>query len=127
MKKSLALLFLIISAAIALGNPSQDPDNPLPIPIGNLGADTGGSRAPILIPIECYYYPSLSSVLACFQYSIGTVDIAVKNLDSGAVSNQNVNGTAGIHMIAVSNSPGLYSITFTLSDGSVYGGTYTII
>ena len=124
-----SLIFLLSSSLQFAKAQNPDPDDePITIPIlTSSTGDTGGSRAPALVPIECYYYSSLSSVVACFQYSLGTVKVEVKNLESGSVSSLNVNGAAGIHMIPVSSSPGSYSITFTLPDGTEYGGIYTIL
>ena len=118
---------LLLAVAMPVNAHSQDDPPPLVIEIGQDPGDSNGNRAPALVPIECYYYSSLSSVVACFQYSLGTVKVEVKNLESGSVSSLNVNGAAGIHMIPVSSSPGSYSITFTLPDGTEYGGIYTIL
>ena len=122
------MLLVCLPVAVA-AQPNSDPEpDPLPIIVEELLPDpVNPNRAPALVPIECYYYSSLSSVVACFQYSLGTVNVEVKNLESGSVSSLNVNGTAGIHMIPVSSSPGSYSITFTLPDGIEYGGIYTIL
>ena len=122
------MILVCLPVAVA-AQPNSDPEpDPLPIIVEELLPDpVNPNRAPALVPIECYYYSSLSSVVACFQYSLGTVNVEVKNLESGSVSSLNVNGTAGIHMIPVSSSPGSYSITFTLSDGTEYGGIYTIL
>ena len=117
---------LLLATALPTNSYTQDDPPPLVIEIGQNPGDSNGNRAPALIPIECYYYSSLSSVVACFQYSLETVNAEVKNLDSGSVSSQNVNGNAGIHVIPVSSSPGPYSITFTLADGTEYVGTYII-
>ena len=130
MKKRLTIL-LISVLAFCLAAPTKllaDPgDDPTPIIVIEFGDPNGEpDRSPVHIPIECYYYSSLSSVVACFQYSLGTVNVEIQDLESGSVSSQNVNGTAGIHVISVSSSPGSYSITFTLSDGTEFVGTYTI-
>ena len=130
MKKRFTIL-LISAVTICLAFPfklSADPgDDPTPVIIIEIGdPDENPHRGSVQIPIECYYYSSLSSVVACFQYSLGTVNVEIQDLDSGSVSSQNVNGTTGIHVIPVSSSPGSYSITFTLSDGTEYVGAYTI-
>ena len=129
MKRIILITFLcLLSSPLYLAKAQDpDPDGSITIPIiTSLPGDTGGSRAPVLVPIECYYYSSLSSVVACFQYSLGTVNVEIRDLDSGSVSSQNVSGTAGIHVIPVSSSPGSYSITFTLADGTEYVDTYII-
>ena len=83
-------------------------------------------RMPGTIPIEATYYPSLSSVLVRFAYDLGSISVEIENLTTGAYSQAMVNATQGVHPFLISGDIGVYEITFTLSDGHTYIGSFEI-
>lgn len=129
MKKRLFLLFAFLTLVlIPTINLSADPgDDPIPIIIEESQSDPNDpNRGPAQLPITCYYYSSLGSVLAVFQYSFGTVTVEIDNQTTGFYSCQIINGLAGAHLIPASNIAGTYCITFTLADGNMYSGCYVL-
>lgn len=130
MKKRFTIL-LISAVAFCLAFPfklSADPgDDPTPIIIIEIGdPDEDPHRGSVQIPIECYYYSTLSSFVPVFQLSLGSVSVEIENLTTGAYSMQIINGFYGAHVIPFNDVSGSYRITFTLMDGTVYTGELVI-
>lgn len=123
---------LMISAVIfCLAFPfklSADPgDDPTPIIIIEIGdPDEDPHRSSVQIPIECFYYSTLSSIVSVFQYSLGSVTVEIENLITGTYSMQIINGNYGAHVIPFNDVSGSYQITFTLMDGTEYIGELAI-
>ena len=100
-------------------------DEPLPIVIGD--PNPGGGPiyyAPALIPIQAVYYPALSTIIVDFLYDLGSVSLEIENLTTGEYSQSSFNATQGLHPFIISGDDGVYEITFTLSNGHVYTGTF---
>ena len=116
---------LLASAGTAEASviPTNDGD-PIPIIIDD---DQGpfGNRSPLTIPISGYVDTNMNIVFISFSYPCGMVSIFFSNLSTGDYFNTNVNGT-GTAIIPVELSSGFWKITFTLSDGAVYIGNFTI-
>lgn len=130
MKKRLTII-LISVFAFCLAAPTKllaDPgDDPTPIIVIEFGDPNGEpDRSPVQIPIECYYYSTLSSFVSVFQFSLGSVSVEIENLTTGAYSMQIINGFYGAHVIPFNDVSGSYRITFTLMDGTVYTGELVI-
>ncbi len=92
---------------------------------GSLGGDTG-HHAPALIPIQAAYFSSVSTIYVNFLYDLGTVFVEIENQTTGSYSQTNINATQGVHLFVISGDDGVYEITFTLSDGHVYTGSFVI-
>ncbi len=130
MKKccSIVLSALFAFFLVSTFNLSADPgDDPIVIIIEEEGdPNEDPLRSPTPVPIVCYFYPSLSSIVSVFQYSLGNVTVEIENETTGAYSSQIINGTIGAHVIPIANMSGLYSITFTLYDGTTYYGEFEV-
>ncbi len=92
---------------------------------GSLGGDTG-HHAPALIPIQAAYFSSVSTIYVNFLYDLGTVSVEIENQTTESYSQTNINATQGAHPFVISGDDGVYEITFTLSDGHVYIGSFEI-
>jgi len=128
MKKILLILtcfFLIIPFA---GAQTGGDCGVTEILVGEGGSTEGGRdlRAPALVPLRAYYYASVSSILLNFRYDLGQVSMSIENLTTGTISQSIVIGTPGIHWALISGVTGEYEITFTLSDGHEYIGSFEI-
>jgi len=123
---------LLLAAALLLTIPCTvvyaGDDDPIDVVIGDGGSYGGGQghHAPALIPIEATYYPLLSCILVDFLYDLGSVAVVIENQTTGAYSQTVVNATQGIHPFLISGDIGVYEITFTLSDGHTYIGSFEI-
>ena len=118
-----ALLLTIPCAVVYAGD-----DDPIDVVIGDEGSNGGGRphHAPALIPIEATYYPLLSSILVDCLYDLGSVSVVIENQTTGAYSQTVVNATQGVHPFLISGDIGVYEVTFTLSDGHTYIGSFEI-
>lgn len=85
-----------------------------------------GYYAPILIPIEAAYYPSMSTIMVNFLYPLGIVSVEIENQTTGTYAQTNVNASQGVHPFLISGTVGHWTITFTLSNGKVYFGEFDI-
>lgn len=103
-------------------------DDNLPIYIEQTGicGDTPIIRSPDLIPIEAVYYPAISTIIVNFLNNLGSVLVEIENLTTGSYSQTNINASQGVHPFVISGDDGVYEITFTLSDGHVYTGSFEI-
>ena len=128
MKKLLLLLFSLCLFAPMVSAQSGGNADPVTIIIGEFG-DTGGSpshHAPALIPIQAAYYSSITTILVDFLFDLGSVSVEIENQTTGSYSQTTVNATQGVHPFMISGDMGDYMITFTLSNGHVYIGEFSI-
>lgn len=125
MKKILALAVALLLAVPSSIVRAVDGE-PIDIIILDGGSSEGGQyhRAPALIPISASYYPTLSSLLLDFRYDLGAVTVSLENLDTGAVAQSVIIALPGAQLLPVSCDTGSYRITFTLTNGRVYTGTF---
>lgn len=121
------LLGLFSSEVQSSANCSRDPD-PEDILIVE-GGSTGGVpiyHAPALIPIQAAYDSFHSTIMVLFQYDLGSVSVEIENQTTSEYSQTLVNATQGVHPFVISGHAGIYEITFTLSNGQVYQGSFEI-
>lgn len=124
--------FLLFAAALLLTIPFNalraDGDEPVEIIIGDGGSMEGGPthHAPSLIPMSCYYSAALSSILVNYQFDLGATVIEIENPTTGEYSQTLVNALAGPMVLPISGTAGQWTITFTLSSGTVYCGEFAI-
>ena len=128
-KKLFILIAALFFALLPLASIScfANEDEPLPIVIGDLNPGGGPIfYAPAMIPIQAVYYPAISTVVVNFLYDLGFVSLEIENLTTGEYSQSSFNATQGLHPFMISGDVGVYEITFTLSNGHVYTGTFEI-
>jgi hypothetical protein len=102
-------------------------DDPLTIFVGEPGVgDTPIIRSPALIPISAYYYSSLSTILVNCSIDLGSMTVEIENITTGSLSRTTIEATHGVHPFAISGDVGIYEITFTLSGGHEYIGSFEI-
>lgn len=93
------------------------------------GGSVGGTpihHAPAQIPIQAAYSSSHSTIFVNFLYDLGYVSVEIENLTTGEYSQTIVIATQGVHPFVISGHIGNYEITFTLSNGQVYRGSFEI-
>ena len=128
-KKLFILIAALFFALLPLASIScfANEDEPLPIVIGD--PNPGGGPifyAPAQIPIGAVVYPSLCTIVVDFLFDLGSVSIEIENLTTNSYSQTTLNATQGAHPILFSGDSGIYEITFTLSNGHIYWGTFEI-
>lgn len=121
----LIALVVALFPCLAISAPDGDPTE---IIITEGGKDMGGSgyHAPALIPITAAYYAALSSLVLDFRFDLGPVTVSLENQTTGGTSQSVINALQGSQLLPISGDVGLYEITFTLSDGHEYIGTFEI-
>lgn len=92
---------------------------------GSLGGDTG-HHVPALIPIQAVYSPSIATIFVSFLYDLGSVSVEIENLTTGAYSQAVINATQGVHPFLITGDEGAYKITFILSNGKAYIGSFEL-
>ncbi|MBQ9185185.1 MAG: hypothetical protein IJ151_04870 [Bacteroidales bacterium] len=75
-------------------------------------------RAPAVIPLSCFYYPSLDTIYLTFMSDLGASAITVISVSTGTIDNYIQNG-AGLCVIPISSS-GLTYIDIYTEDGHHY-------
>ena len=127
MKKVLLIMLALLMAA-PFAKTYPDGDEPFEIIIGDGGThnDDPFHRPITEIPIEASYYASLSSLLLSFADDLGSVSFKIENLTTGATVQTVINAVQGDQFFPVTGGAGEYEITFTLSDGHLYTGSFEI-
>ena len=127
MKKVLFLVLTLLSFTPIMVAQTGG-DDPVVILIGDGGTGLGGPShyAPVLTPIQAAYYPSLSSILVNFRWDLGSVSVEIENLTTQEYCQMTINATQGVHPFLISGTSGTWMITFTLSSGVQYSGTFLI-
>ncbi len=107
-------------------NPSDMGDHPIIIDIQNNSQPEMGNRGPVIVPISGYADPSVGVVVLDFSQPCGTVQISFHNLSDGSYYSTSVSGTGAI-VIPLTLTSGSWTVTITLSSGSVYIGKFTLL
>ena len=130
-KKVLVVLLALVpcfQSPVMAGGASNEPD---PIPVTPKPGDNNSNTIPRMrsrarnivgeLPF-CYYYEGEVTIEAAS--SIASINAMVTRLDD----NEQFTGvaTGNVLNIQMSEDPGTYVLTFTLSDGSRYYGEYTL-
>lgn len=129
--KKLTKTLVLLSTIIMIGMVSplivtaDDGDEEIEITKSNGNENSGGPRG-LNVPIEAAYNESTHLVSVSFLSNLGIVDIEIENEDAGVSSSYQVNSAIGYHSFVISGATGLWTITFTLADGTEYIGEWGI-
>lgn len=85
-----------------------------------------GHRAPAKIPIEAYYNSFISGIAITFLQDLGNVEMNVTNHSTGEYLEGTTTATTGTTVLPISGTEGVYTITFTLSNGTEYEGEFEL-
>lgn len=122
----LALLPCFQSVVMAGGFDDPDPElipvKQTPTPTPNGPRSRARARYTIEESLVCQYYNSEVTIMA--DSTITYITAQVVRLDDNATWNNA--GAGDTLVIPVSNEPGTYVLTFTLSNGKSYYGEYTL-
>lgn len=123
-------LLIVLCLAVTLGGAAK----PVIIPVrdGEVteiiitpGNGSLGNRSPEVIPISGYVDTILNMVSLSFSSSCGTVRITFNNLSTSDYYETSVNGTGNV-LLPVALSAGSWYVTFSLTNGVMYIGEFTI-
>ena len=84
-----------------------------------------GPRSPRSVEIVAYYNSDVSSVFATLSNAGVSVTVELVNITNEEYYNYEIPGT-GLSVLPISGNSGLWTITFTLSDGEVYEGEFNL-
>ena len=90
------------------------------------GNENGDGPRGLDVPIVAAYNESAHLVSVSFLSNLGIVDVDIENEDAGVSSSYLVNSAIRQHSFIISGAAGLWTITFTLPDGTEYIGEWTI-
>lgn len=83
-------------------------------------------RSPSMIPIEAYYDSFVSGIAVTFLHDLGEVDVNVTNHSTGECLDGTMSALAGMTILPISGTEGLYTVTFTFPDGPEYYGEFEL-
>ena len=119
-------MLVVMSLAVA-STCFASKDGLVPIPVVDSNQQNGTThRMPARIPIEAWYDDVSSSILLTFLQDLGEADVLVLNLTTDYLAEFVIDAEAGMVTLPINGEQGIYSITFTLSSGSVYEGVFEI-
>lgn len=119
------VLFAVITA-VALSITAFSDDGITEILIVRTSSSGGDviHRSPEQVPIECAFLST--SILVTYLSNLGSVTVELENLTTGEYSQTLVNALPGSSVLPFSGTSGTWTITFTLSGGETYYGTFII-
>ena len=86
---------------------------------------TNCPRAPSAIRIEAFYDEAISAVCSYLTNAGTSVVVVLSNLDTGETMSCGIPGS-GFSVIPISGTSGTWIITYKLSSGEVYEGTFIL-
>ena len=125
MRRILILFTAIILPLFAF---EMSADEPVRIKIP-LQIDTGGkiSRNLSMEQVESCYYGMLSAVCTSVASDLGEIDVTVTNCSTGESWEDTFDSsTISQHLLPISNSPGIYEVTYITESDDLYEGTFII-
>ena len=90
------------------------------------GDENGDGPRGLDVPIVAAYNGTTHLVSVLFLSNLGIVDVDIENEDAGVSSSYQVNSAIGYHSFVISGATGLWTITFTLADGTEYIGEWVL-
>lgn len=125
------MTLLTVSLSLSLGNQAhsnniQSGDNPVIIIIRPSGSSSDTRpRMPSSTRIEAYYSPDTSTVYCDLANAGESVEVILSNQDTGETFIYEIPG-AGTSFFLISGTSGEWVISFTLQNGLVYEGSFTL-
>ena len=90
------------------------------------GDENGDGPRGLDVPIVSAYNGTTHLVSVLFLSNLGIVEVDIENEDAGVSSSYQVNSAIGYHSFVISGATGLWTITFTLADGTEYIGEWVL-
>ena len=90
------------------------------------GDENGDGPRGLDVPIVSAYNGTTHLVSVLFLSNLGIVEVDIENEDAGVSSSYQVNSAIGYHAFVISGATGLWTITFTLADGTEYMGEWVL-
>lgn len=131
MKKILTMaLMLCLSGIASLPLRGQTPPNDseeIPIVINKQEEPhpSGIPKAPSAVRLQAYYDCASSEIVVSARNAGTNINVSVENLVSGESSVFSISGNSVSYM-PISGTSGYWLLTFTLENGSVYIGQFTL-
>lgn len=100
-------------------------DEVIPLKIETTAVDPNSPRAPIEIPIYCYYSEGTGCLCFEFDYSMGNVTITVTEESSGVVSMDEY-PTSSLFVAVPISGPGIFEVSILLASGTEYTGQFAL-
>lgn len=125
MKKILVMLLGALLASLALSAPARGDED-----VNIIIVDPHDPSAEVLhrdatqVPITCTVADSYLEVT--FLSNLGSVSVEIENQTTGEYTQTSVNSAISPAIFPISGNAGFWTITFTLPDGTVYYGEFTI-
>ena len=127
MNNTIKLILCSLALFLSMGNSFADEEGGTDIIIEE-NASMGGPmfRDPTVIPISATAYSSPSFIEIRFLADLGFVSVEIENQTTGEYTQTMVNSAISPAIFPISGNAGFWTITFTLPDGTVYYGEFTI-
>ena len=129
MKKKTALFLIAALLALPFNLSSAfcyDGDDEIIIEEESSHSGTENEHHRTVIPIQAFYSSALCSVNVYFFDNLGVITVEIENADTAEYHSNIVDSSLGGDSFIISGSPGHYTITFTLADGTEYIGEWEI-
>lgn len=125
-KQIFLLLGVVLLCVTTYASPDSPEGEPIPITRGTTTEYSEIPKVPGLIPLDCVYYSNPSTIVVNYHSALGAVSVEIENETTGEYTHTVVNAVAGPMVFPFSGNAGFWTITFSLADGTVYYGEFTI-
>ena len=124
---ALVLCFSCIASPLLKSQtPTDDPDQiPIVIEKSEENNPSSGPKSPSVVRLQAYYDCATSEIVVSAQNAGTSISVSVDNLVSGESSLHTISGN-GVSYMPISGSSGYWLLTFTLENGAIYIGEFTI-
>lgn len=102
---------------------STEDDPPIVLQESEPAVDPNSPRAPVLIPVSCYFNSVTESLFFYFLFPMGDVIITLTEAIAGVVSTDDYSTSSCFVAVPVPG-PGTYEISILLESGTEYTGQF---
>lgn len=116
---------LAIATSFVISSPTRDHQIPVTIPTTPLSDGSDQPHSPVLPLAQGYYDLQGSYLSLSFLQSVGTCIISITNT-ANEFYVENFNSDLGTCQIALSGTPGLYTVSVQTGTGITYNGSFIV-
>lgn len=126
MQKRIILGLITLLCPVFLSIASTDEGCRIRIELEDTPPKSSVHRIPAKKALECYYDSGLCCIIVELCSSVGEVMVDVDNISTGEHIDALIPSNVAYHILSCPGDEGCCIVTFTLSNGRIYSGTFNL-